>query len=233
MNGLSALIGMIVDLSHVAPSVMHQSLDLTTLPVIFSHSCARGLNPHPRNIPDDVADRVLDRFVERHAARFAASVNDFQLGLATGRFHDGHHQADAEAEQGGADQSAGALVVATARRADRLDELPDEDCVEFDTGIRKSGHCIASEALESVESATTVRVRNGKVSVIDGPFAETKEQLGGIQILEARDLNHAVQLISQAPGFKYGLGPVEIRPAAELNEMMKASEQRRRKDNSR
>ncbi len=53
-------IGMIVDLSHVAPTVMHQSLDLTSLPVIFSHSCARGLNPHPRNIPDDVLDRLPD-----------------------------------------------------------------------------------------------------------------------------------------------------------------------------
>lgn len=61
-----------------------------------------------------------------------------------------------------------------------------------------------------------------------GPYAETKEQVGGIQILEARDLNHAVQLVSQQPGFKYGLGPVEIRPVADLNEMIKKSEQRRR-----
>ena len=67
----------------------------------------------------------------------------------------------------------------------------------------------------------------------DGPYAETKEQLGGIQILEARDLNHAIQLISQLPGFKYGLGPIEIRPAADLNEMMKASEQRRRQNTAR
>jgi hypothetical protein len=61
-----------------------------------------------------------------------------------------------------------------------------------------------------------------------------KEQLGGIQILEARDLNHAIQLVSQQPGFKYGLGPIEIRPVADLNEMMKESEhRRRRKDTSR
>ena len=66
------------------------------------------------------------------------------------------------------------------------------------------------------------------------PNAETKEQLGGIQILEARDLNHAVQLVSQLPGFKFGLGPVEIRPVADLSEITKASEQRRRrKDTSR
>jgi hypothetical protein len=61
---------------------------------------------------------------------------------------------------------------------------------------------------------------------------KTKEQLGGIQILEARDLNHAVQLVSQLPGFKYGLGPIEIRPVADLTEMIKESE-RRRKDTSR
>jgi hypothetical protein len=70
--------------------------------------------------------------------------------------------------------------------------------------------------------------KNGKVAVTDGPYAETKEHLGGIQILEARDLNHAIQLISQLPGFKHGLGPIEIRPAADLNEMMRASEQRRK-----
>ena len=64
-------------------------------------------------------------------------------------------------------------------------------------------------------------------------MAETKEQLGGISILEARDLNHAMQLISQLPGFKYGLGPIEIRPAADLNELIKASEQRRRKNTAR
>ena len=57
----------------------------------------------------------------------------------------------------------------------RLEEMPDEECVDFDTGVRKSGHCIASEALQSVQTATTVRVRNAKVAVTDGPFAETKE----------------------------------------------------------
>jgi hypothetical protein len=74
----------------------------------------------------------------------------------------------------------------------------------------------------------TLYLKNGKVATTDGPYAETKEQLGGIQILEARDLNHAVQLVSQLPGFKYGLGPIEIRPVADLNEIMEASEQRRR-----
>ena len=74
----------------------------------------------------------------------------------------------------------------------RLHELPDEDCVEFDTSIRKSGHCIASEALQSVQTATTVRVRSGKMSITDGPFAETKEQLAGFYMIEARDLNEAI-----------------------------------------
>ena len=75
----------------------------------------------------------------------------------------------------------------------RLHELPDEDCVEYDASIRNSGHCIASEALQSVQTATTVRVRNGKMSITDGPFAETKEQLAGFYMIEARDLNEAIQ----------------------------------------
>ncbi len=79
----------------------------------------------------------------------------------------------------------------------------------------------------------TLYWKNGKVATTDGPYAETKEQLGGIQILEARDLNHAIQLISQLPGFKFGLGPIEIRPVADLNEIMKESEQRRGKNATR
>ena len=75
--------------------------------------------------------------------------------------------------------------------------------------------------------------KNGKIATTDDPYMETKEQLGGISILEARDLNHAVQLVSELPGFKYGLRPIEIRPAADLDEMTKASEQRRRQIASR
>jgi hypothetical protein len=74
--------------------------------------------------------------------------------------------------------------------------------------------------------------KNGKVAVTDGPYAETKEQLGGILVREARDLNHAIQLMSQHPAVKYGT-PFEIRPAADLNEMMKESERRRRKSTAR
>jgi hypothetical protein len=81
--------------------------------------------------------------------------------------------------------------------------------------------------------AVTVYWKDGKVAVTDGPYAETKEQLGGIQVLEARDLNHAIQLISQSPGVKLKCGTIEIRPAANISEMVRESEQRRRKDASR
>ena len=79
----------------------------------------------------------------------------------------------------------------------------------------------------------TLYWKNGKVATTDGPYAETKEQLGGLQILEARDLNHAIQLVSQLPGFKYGLGPIEIRPIVDLTEIIKESEQRRQKNTAR
>ena len=85
-------------------------------------------------------------------------------------------------------------------------------------------------ALQPPQTAVTLYWKNGKVATTDGPYAETKEQLGGLQILEARDLHHAIQLVSQMPGFKHGLGPVEIRPVADLNQLIKASEQRRRKN---
>lgn len=79
----------------------------------------------------------------------------------------------------------------------------------------------------------TLYWKNGKVAPTDGPYRETKERLGGISILEARDLNHAIQLVSELPGFKFGLGPIEIRRAADLNEMLKASGQRRRQTTAR
>src|SRR5580698_7304689 len=109
-----------------------------------------------------------------------------------------------------------------------------EECFAYDDVLRKGGHIAGGEALESPRKAATLRIKKGKVIATDGPYAETKEQVGGIQILEARDRKHAIQLISQQPGFKYGLGPIEIRPVADLSEMMKESEQRRRrKDTSR
>ena len=102
----------------------------------------------------------------------------------------------------------------------RMDEVPDEDCVAYDTAIRKSGHCIASEALESVQTATTVRVRNGKVSVTDGPFAETKEQLAGFYMIEAKDLNEAIQLAAKIPPAR--VGSIEVRPIRPIREMVQS-----------
>ena len=104
----------------------------------------------------------------------------------------------------------------------RLHELPDEDCVAYDTSIRKSGHCIASEALQSVETATTVRVRNGRTAVTDGPFAETKEQLAGFYMIEAKDLNEAIQLASRIPPAR--VGSIEVRPVRPIREAVAASQ---------
>ena len=86
-----------------------------------------------------------------------------------------------------------------------------DECLVYDDVLRKNGHFVGGEALQSAGNATTLRWKNGKVSITDGPYAETKEQLGGILVLEARDLNHAVQLMSKHPGVK--AGPFEIRPA--------------------
>ena len=102
----------------------------------------------------------------------------------------------------------------------KLDEVPDQDCVEFDTRVRASGVCIASEALESVHAATTVRVRHGKVSVTDGPFAETKEQLGGFYMIEARDLNEAIQIAAKIPPARVGC--IEVRPIRPIRETVAA-----------
>lgn len=102
-----------------------------------------------------------------------------------------------------------------------------DECFAYDEILKKNGHFVGGEALEGPRSATTLRYQNGTVSVTDGPFAETKEQLGGIMILEAHDLNHAIQLISRHPSMRMGSGPWEIRPAADLSAMVAESEQRR------
>jgi hypothetical protein len=85
----------------------------------------------------------------------------------------------------------------------------------FTEGIRKSGHYVAGEALQPVQTATTVRVRNGKVSTTDGPFAETKEQLGGFYMIEARDLNDAIQVASKIPSAR--IGSIEVRPVVDFS----------------
>src|ERR1700750_647747 len=100
-----------------------------------------------------------------------------------------------------------------------------DECFSYDDELRKNGHFAGGEALHPASTAMTLYWKNGKVAVTDGPYAETKEQLGGILVLEARDLNHAIELISRHPGVKFG--PFEIRPAADLSEMIRESEQRR------
>jgi hypothetical protein len=94
------------------------------------------------------------------------------------------------------------------------DALDDDECIAYDEALRKRGLCLASEALQPVQTATTVRVRNGKVSITDGPFAETKEQLAGFYLIEARDLNEALQVASKIPPAR--LGSIEVRPIREL-----------------
>jgi hypothetical protein len=100
-----------------------------------------------------------------------------------------------------------------------------DECFTYDDLLRKNGHFVGGDALQSARNATTLRWRGGRVSATDGPYAETKEQLGGILILEARDLNHAIQLMSEHPGVK--VGPFEIRPTEDLSAMIAASEKRR------
>ena len=88
------------------------------------------------------------------------------------------------------------------------------DYFAFTEGIRKSGHYLGGNPLQPVQTATTVRVRNGKVSTTDGPFAETKEQLGGYYLIEAKNLDDAIQVASRIPSAK--LGSVEVRPIMEM-----------------
>ena len=100
-------------------------------------------------------------------------------------------------------------------------------CFSYDDVLRSGGHFAGGEALQASDTAKTLRWKKDKVVVTDGPYAETKEQIGGILLLEARDLNHAVELMSKHPGVQYG--PFEIRPAADLNAMIQESEKRRGK----
>ena len=98
-----------------------------------------------------------------------------------------------------------------------------EECFAYDDELRREGRFLGGEALQSVRNAATLRFRDGEVQITDGPFSETKEQLGGILILEARDLNHAVELMSKHPGVRFG--PFEIRAADEaINALVQARE---------
>ena len=106
-----------------------------------------------------------------------------------------------------------------------------DDCFAYDDELKRNGHFIGGEGLQGSQNATTLRWRKGKVSITDGPFAETKEQIGGIMVLEATDLNHAIRLLSNHPSLRHlgDRGCWEIRPAVDLNGMIEESERRRNK----
>ncbi len=103
-----------------------------------------------------------------------------------------------------------------------------DECFAYDDVLRKNGHYVGGEAVEGARSAVTVRYAGGKLSVAKGPYVQTKQELGGILVLEARDLDHAVELISKHPGVK--AGPFEIRPAEDMSAMMAESAQRRARE---
>ena len=116
----------------------------------------------------------------------------------------------------------------------KFDALPEAErnamfdaCFEYDEHLRANGNWAIGEALQPAETALTVSWKNGMVATTDGPYAETKEQIGGILFLEARDMNHAQQLMAHHPALKYG-SIFEIRPVGDMSEIIKASEQRRR-----
>ncbi|NMY93291.1 YciI family protein [Pseudomonas proteolytica] len=95
------------------------------------------------------------------------------------------------------------------------DSPKDQECHAYAEAIHASGRMLAAQALEPVSTATTVRMRNGKLSITDGPFAETKEQLAGFYLIEAKDLNEALQVAGGIPAAR--VGSVEVRPVRELN----------------
>jgi hypothetical protein len=96
----------------------------------------------------------------------------------------------------------------------KIGAMTDDECMEYDGAIRASGYCLASEALQPVQTATTVRVRNGKASITDGPFAETKEQLAGFYLIDAKNLDEAIDIASKIPPAQVGC--IEVRPVREL-----------------
>src|SRR5215472_8136320 len=111
------------------------------------------------------------------------------------------------------------MVIVDEKRLQAMSEREaqalDDESLEYDDALRKGGHFLAAQALESVSSATTLRIRSGKVSITDGPFAETNEQIGGFLLVEAKDLNEAIQIGSQVPPVR--LGGIEVRPIIEID----------------
>jgi len=97
---------------------------------------------------------------------------------------------------------------------EKLKLMDDDECMAYDAVLRKKGHCLSSESLQPVRTAKTVRVRNGKISLHDGPFAETKEQLAGFYLIDAGDVDEAVRIASKIPPAEVGC--IEVRPIREL-----------------
>ena len=123
------------------------------------------------------------------------------------------------------------VIVKATAESEKEGALPDPqlmaDMGKFNEELIKAGVVLAMDGLQPSCKGARVKFSGKSRTVVDGPFTETKEQLGGILILEADDLNHAIQLMSKHPGVRNG--PFEIRPAADLTEMVHASEQRRSK----
>jgi hypothetical protein len=101
-----------------------------------------------------------------------------------------------------------------------LQEMPYDECVAYDAKLRDSGQCLASESLQPTATAATVRVRNGKVRVTDGPFMESKEILAGFYLVDAPDMEGAIALAAQIPPAQ--VGSIEVRPIRDLREMVRA-----------
>ena len=96
----------------------------------------------------------------------------------------------------------------------QIGSMTDDECMAYDQSLRSAGRCLASEALQPVRTAKTVRVRNGKVAITDGPFTETKECLAGFYLIDAANMDEAAQIASQIPPAT--VGSIEVRPIREL-----------------
>ncbi|HUI31189.1 MAG TPA: YciI family protein [Candidatus Acidoferrales bacterium] len=96
----------------------------------------------------------------------------------------------------------------------KIAAMNDDECMEYDAAIRRSGQCFSSEALQRISTAKTVRVRDGRVSIVDGPFAETKEALAGFYLIDASSMDEAIEVASKIPPAQVGC--IEVRPVREL-----------------
>jgi hypothetical protein len=98
--------------------------------------------------------------------------------------------------------------------AEKMRAVPDTECMACGNGLRERGVLVAAEALQPIETATTVRVRSGRAAITDGPFAETKEQLAGFYLVEAENLDQALEIATKIPPAREG--SIEVRPVRQL-----------------